>query len=45
MARIALLDKKEKDDLFTFIFQLEENEYFTTFSQVVVISSSSENTG
>ena len=39
-ARLAVLDRKEKDDLLSLIFQLGENGYFTEFHQAMVISTS-----
>lgn len=40
LARIPILNKKEKDDLFSLIFHLGKKNYFTTFYQALLISTS-----
>lgn len=40
LARLALLTKKEKDDLFTLIYQLGEEDFYTDSYQTAVISTS-----
>ena len=40
LARVSLLNKKEKDDLFSLIFQLEAEGYFTQCYQTMVVSTS-----
>ncbi len=40
LARLCFLNKKEKDDLFSLIFTLEERGFFTNFYQAMVISPS-----
>lgn len=41
LARLALLNKKEKDDLFSLIFHLGEQGYFADFYPATVVSTSS----
>ncbi|MBU7046179.1 MAG: hypothetical protein HXS54_07040, partial [Theionarchaea archaeon] len=40
MARLSLLSKNEKDELFSFIYSLGEEGYFTDFHQASVVSTS-----
>jgi len=42
LGRIPILNKKEKDDLFTLIFHLGEKGYFSNFYQSMVISTSQQ---
>jgi DNA-binding Lrp family transcriptional regulator len=42
LARIPILNRKEKDDLFRLIFHLGEKKYFTTFYQAMLISTSQQ---
>ncbi len=39
LARVFLLNKKEKDDLFVLVFQLGEKGFFTDVHQTVVVST------
>ncbi len=42
LARLALLNKKEKDDLFSLILHLGEKGYFTDLYQAAVVSTSNK---
>ena len=45
LARLYLLDSKEKDDLFSLVFQLGEKGYFTELHQAMVVFTDSDISG